>query len=272
MLRPLSAGELLDRAFNLYRNNFVLFAGIMLPPQILLFAGIVWTYYPLEHATSAYDLLAAFDGIIGRGILSTLSYSVSTALGQAAIMYAVSQLYVDRHPSIWESYKSATQRFWPVIGVGILVSIGICIGIVAIIIGAIIVYIFSVLAIPVVVLEKLEAIAALRRSITLVRGSVWRIALICVVFIAVSYAVKLLVGVPILGVLLAFPSARTATVSLLVQQVSIFITQVLTSPLLFIAISILYYDQRVRKEALDLMNLNATDLSVAKNNPAQFPE
>jgi hypothetical protein len=36
-LRPMSTGEILDRTFNLYRNNFVLLAGIaVLPPALLL--------------------------------------------------------------------------------------------------------------------------------------------------------------------------------------------------------------------------------------------
>jgi hypothetical protein len=35
-LRPLSLGELLDRAFLLYRRNFWLFAGIMVIPMCLM--------------------------------------------------------------------------------------------------------------------------------------------------------------------------------------------------------------------------------------------
>ena len=37
-LRPLSTGELLDRSFSLYRNNFMLFAGIGLLPPVLKLA------------------------------------------------------------------------------------------------------------------------------------------------------------------------------------------------------------------------------------------
>jgi hypothetical protein len=33
LLRPMSTGEILDRTFNLYRNNFVLLAGIAVLPQ-----------------------------------------------------------------------------------------------------------------------------------------------------------------------------------------------------------------------------------------------
>ena len=37
-LRPMSTGEILDRTFNLYRNNFVLFAGIAIVPPALMVA------------------------------------------------------------------------------------------------------------------------------------------------------------------------------------------------------------------------------------------
>ena len=41
-LRPMSTGEILDRTFNLYRNNFVLFAGIaVLPPALMLVVQLI---------------------------------------------------------------------------------------------------------------------------------------------------------------------------------------------------------------------------------------
>ena len=41
-LRPLSLGELLDRCFFLYRKNFLLFAGIVALPHLVLLA-FQWT-------------------------------------------------------------------------------------------------------------------------------------------------------------------------------------------------------------------------------------
>ncbi len=41
-LRPMSTSQLLDRTFHLYRNNFVLFAGIaILTPALKLIAQLV---------------------------------------------------------------------------------------------------------------------------------------------------------------------------------------------------------------------------------------
>lgn len=40
-LRPLSTGELLDRTFNLYRNNFMLFAGIAVLAALIFVAALV---------------------------------------------------------------------------------------------------------------------------------------------------------------------------------------------------------------------------------------
>src|SRR5271167_1996115 len=41
-LRPMSTGEILDRTFNLYRNNFALFAGIgVLPAALILIVQLI---------------------------------------------------------------------------------------------------------------------------------------------------------------------------------------------------------------------------------------
>src|SRR5215471_11262391 len=41
-LRPMTTGEILDRTFNLYRNNFILFAGIaVLPPALKLILDLI---------------------------------------------------------------------------------------------------------------------------------------------------------------------------------------------------------------------------------------
>src|SRR5262249_16845059 len=42
-LVPMNTGELLDRTFSLYRNNFLLFAGIMLFPSLFMFAAGLFT-------------------------------------------------------------------------------------------------------------------------------------------------------------------------------------------------------------------------------------
>ena len=55
VLRPLSTSELLDRTFHLYRNNFVVFAGIAALPQLVVLA-----------------LQLAFSGLIFAGALSSV--------------------------------------------------------------------------------------------------------------------------------------------------------------------------------------------------------
>ena len=63
VLRPLSTSELLDRTFHLYRNNFVVFAGIAALPQLVVLA-----------------LQLAFSGMIFAGGLSTIAVAMASGL------------------------------------------------------------------------------------------------------------------------------------------------------------------------------------------------
>ncbi|HKR96296.1 MAG TPA: hypothetical protein VJW55_13070, partial [Candidatus Angelobacter sp.] len=93
--------------------------------------------------------------------------------------------------------------------------------------------------------------SAFQRSWFLTKKSVWRIIL-----------VFLLTGVlgVILAVVLALPAEiytaavhnKGSIVGIVLQQIGSFIAGVLATPISVTAIAIIYYDQRVRKEAFDL--------------------
>src|ERR671924_134165 len=66
-LRPMSTGQVLDRTFNLYRRNFVLFFGIaMLPPALLMLMQLApLGALPLNRLGPAWGAGAAIAGGIG---------------------------------------------------------------------------------------------------------------------------------------------------------------------------------------------------------------
>ena len=115
--------------------------------------------------------------------------------------------------------------------------------------------IFAGLAVstPALVLERLEATQALRRSWALTRGSRLRV-------IGVLFVTALLISIPfvgVMGVAGAFSAGRTeTTVSLLMLSLSYVVSLVVT-PLFYCVLTLLYYDLRVRKEAFDLEVLAA---------------
>ncbi len=251
-LRPLSLGELLDSTFRLYRNNFVLFIGIVLPPQLVLLAAQFYTFFPLLDAKSAPDFLMALGGIAFRAIIAVSAYWMCFVLAQAATTHAVSELYLQRNANISNAYSRSLQRLWPLMGLASLILVCAAVGLSVFIIGSLFALAFSALAIPAMMTEGLGPIASIRRSVSLVKGRLARIALAFAVFVVLFWSIRLVVGVVALGLLLVFRSPRNADVTFLIQRVDEFIAQVLACPVLLIAITMIYYDQRVRKEALDL--------------------
>jgi len=271
-LRPLSTGELLDRTFSLYRSHFVLFAGIFALPHLSVFAfqcvGIA--FQPASAAAfSASGILTTLAWAFGTILLSLLV----SAASQAATVIAVSQVHLDRPASVGGSFSAVKNQIAGVIWLSLSVGLLVGLAFMALIIPGILLAIQWSLAVPAKVLENLGVGEAMSRSSELSKGNRGRIFVIWVLFIALSIGINLLLQWPI--ELAAGVSARGALRRVGVEWqvaslVATFISQCLVGPLTTIAFSLVYYDQRVRKEAFDLQLMMTTlDAPVLQGAPVQ---
>lgn len=130
-LRPLSLGELLDRTFTLYRNNFWLFVGIMAIPASF---GIPVNYLLLSFqgamlsAPGKPPQMPSPGLIIGAaaGYFAYLILVISVyAIAVAAVTHAVSEAYLGRGSTVRASYRSIEGKFWRLIGVVFNIAIRI---------------------------------------------------------------------------------------------------------------------------------------------------
>jgi hypothetical protein len=112
-LRPLTLGELLDRAFTLYRRHFRLFVSLMVIPSIFTMCFAIGSELLQAMARSKTSSLAAADPatiaayFIGGGILVLLifvGYMVAYALTLGATTIAVSEIYAGRDATIRSAY------------------------------------------------------------------------------------------------------------------------------------------------------------------------
>jgi hypothetical protein len=256
-LRPLSTGELLDKTFTLYRQNFPLFFGIAALPQIGLFI-LVTTMRGLEFATRGAQSMtgAATLGIVV--LVAALAYMVgalvATGITQAATTFAVSSLYLGEPATVKGAYARVKGMVW--LSVRVVFSVGFLVGlgfILFIIPGIIVLRRYS-LAVPAAVLEKIKTGQALERSRRLSEGSGGRVLLIYVLMLVLVYAVA--IGAAWLAALVFRTQlVQNSFTAKVINQFVSFLVGAAVGPVMTIAFSLLYYDQRVRKEAFDIEHM-----------------
>ena len=291
LLRPMSTGELMDRTFVLYRKNFRLFVGIasLGPVSYLLFQLLTIGSASLGQGTSRgmrpLSMASAGLGVVAAFLLLLVGWAIS----QAATVKAVASVHLGQSTTILEAYRSLRGRILRVIGVfvcmsllaglaamGAVVLLTIAIMIVkymsligpilgragqifAIVFGFITVIVVSIaammvwvryaLAIACCVVEDLKVRKSIRRSAALSKGSRFRVFLILVVFTLLAVVLGAVLGGLAGGLGVLIPNL---TVRLVLLYLAGFIVGLLTGPLASIALALVYYDERVRKEAFDL--------------------
>jgi cation transport ATPase len=123
------------------------------------------------------------------------------------------------------------------------------------------------LAVPAVVLENITASDALSRSSTLAKGSVGRV--IVVYFLAAVFAIimSLVLEAILSAGGLAFRHNGAAKAAW--NQVISTMTTILFGPISAIAITLVYYDQRIRREAFDISHMMSLMNKTGNNLEAQ---
>jgi len=255
VLRPLSTSELLDRTFHLYRNNFLVFAGIMAIPQLVVLAlqlgtaGLIW-----EHSVAGIGAAALLATIIA-GLAGYLAAEIS----HAATIMAVSNLHLDRPATIGSAFSSARSSMFRVIVMSIMILIAVSIALIFLVIPGIYLALAWSLAIPVTVLEG-GWLKSISRSKTLTKGSRWRILLIYLLIILLSFVVSMMLQFALLLSIRLFGVHDGTTLLAMtraMQSVGGFLSTSLVGPLATIALTLVYYDLRVRKEGFDLQLMMA---------------
>jgi len=267
-LRPMSLGEVLDRTFNLYKNNFWLFAGITaLPSLVLLLINVSFSAFEAAKAAGVHlpragtlPTAGMIAGAVGGAAISALLYLFLLGAAQAATVFAVSDLYLQRKPTLRDSYKRVGAKAFRVIVILVLSGFVVGVGFLCLIVPGIILLARTGLAVPVSMLEDSKSIRSIERSMALTKGNTLQVL---VIFLMVWVIASVIAG--IFQFPLAFYILNAARLHhpipfgiMLLQHLSAFVSQVLAAPIGTIAFSLMYYNLRVRKEAFDIQHLMAS--------------
>jgi hypothetical protein len=264
-LRPLSLGQILDETFNIYRNNFVLFITISAIPNAIVLVLQLGLDSTINANSGSGTILIALGGL--AAVFAAL---FATSLVTAATTLGVSDIYLETPTSASSCFSRVSDKVLPVLGVSIAVGFIILIGCILLIIPGIYWAGLYGLAVPAVVLENIAPGQGLKRSSTLASGSVGRVIVVYFLAAVLAFIMALVLKTILSTVGSAFASHGIAKAAW--DQVISTITTILFGPISAIAITLTYYDQRIRREAFDishmmsLMNKTAPDLEARGMN------
>jgi len=252
-LRPLTTGQLLDKTFQAYRQNFILFAGISALPNACLLVMQLCILAVVGSPGTNPVKAAVLTMIVG--IVTIFISLVVSSIATAATTFAVSDVYLDKKTSISACFARVKGKIGKVIYVSIEFGLRVGIGFVLLIIPGIYWAGKYGLAVPAVVLEDIKAKRAFPRSAELTKDAIGRILAIYfltwILVFAISAGLAAVLAVTAPGLTKAAGTMTSAVFQYLVSAV----VNTIITPIMAIALTLAYYDQRVRKEAFDLESM-----------------
>jgi hypothetical protein len=263
-LRPMTLGEVLDRTFSLYKKHFWLFVGIMsFPPLaalmiqiVMVLAGISAVGATSTHSMTPGEAGGFAAGVFGSAMLIVVVSFVMYGAAEAATVFAVSDLYLGRSTSIRGAYGSVRYRLLGALGTIFLTGLIVGVGFILLIVPGIILLARTSLAVPVAMLEDQYAGSAVNRSMELTKGFAWSmLGIFALTWIIHILAAAVLQYPFVFLTLMSIKSHSTPLLFVILQDIATFVTSALVGPILTIALSLMYYNLRVRKEAFDLQHL-----------------
>lgn len=284
-LRPLTLGDIFDGALATMRRN---------PESTIGLALIVLAIFLLPSiglGLAAQNLnLAAEDAMVVVALLPRLGSLLATLALSGLIIYVVSEAVLGDRAGIGQTWRAVRGRIPALIGVSLLslliygiAFVGLALVMTLLVValaqlGALMAIIGVLAAIPAalwlvarlalassaVVLEKCGPLAALGRSWALTRGSqAWRIAGILLLSWILVTIFSLVIATPLqFGALfgleqLGMDTDVAAVPSILVSEGISLLVESVATPFTAGVTALLYLDQRMRRESLDISLLQA---------------
>lgn len=286
-LRPLGVGDIVDRVFSMYRQRPLLFMALSAVPYLALFLVIGGMALALgtqlaplasffnQFGTTPVSpnliltpaLAAAFLTLVVVALVAVLVSVLFLSVQIGALVDAAAARYLGRETTVGASFRAGLRVAPKIIGTGLMLFLSLTVGwlvlffIVAVvnngivatlaILGGLIVTVFvfaSWLVAPIVAaIEPVGPLHAVRRSWWLSSGHRWRILGLQILLAVLQTVLSTLISFIFIA---AFIS--DAVVRVVLQNIVNVIATVLWAPIEWGTFTILYFDLRVRKEALDL--------------------
>ncbi|MFH8883938.1 hypothetical protein [Streptomyces californicus] len=311
-LRPLSLGEILDGSVSALRAHwrtalgfslgiavvtqiaFTLMQRYLLPKPTSVDPNATGTEALRQASDSARSTLVSMTPVVFLTMIGTLFTA-------AVVAVVVSRSVLGRSTTLSDTWAEVRPRLLPLSGLALLLplvivaAMAVCIGpglLMGSGAGAALALLGSLaacvlvpwlwvsfsLSAPALVLERQGVVAALRRSVKLVRGAWWRTFGVLVLSQLIIFLMSMIVSVPFAAIaLIADGTSLTELLEgggtasgwpfLIVTGIGDVIISTLVYPFFGGVTALLYVDQRIRREALDLDLARAAGLPGYGENP-----
>jgi hypothetical protein len=248
-LRPLGFGEILDGSFTLYRRHFSTLVLTALLPQIPVI--VIYLVQAVVASPSTESIM--LNGMLG---LLTFPFAIAAyGLSRGALVHEAACAFLDRPVSRAESFAVARKRFWAVLGTGLLAGIVTGFAYILFIVPGVLCAIMFFAQSQVAVLEDTAGPEAMTRSKELASGAWGRVMGIWSVLYLALYMPILAAGVAsamFLPKMMSGASPEAIQSGVYFFQAGAALVSAVVQPVILLGMTLLYYDRRVRTEALDL--------------------
>lgn len=231
-LRPLGFGEILDGAFALYRRNFTAFLLMSaLPLAPVLACQLLFAAGPVDD-TRAWRLLGFAGGFL-------------TVLATGALIRATADAYRGQKVDTRSALATARARYWTQLRAVVVARLVTMAGLFLFVVPGVIAAVNYFAVEQVTVLEDTTPSAARHRSSHLSQGAGGRILGMMVVLTVIAWLP--IISQVVFAEWLGRGDAESAAAAIAEQLLLI-----LALPLTTAAYTLLYFDRRIRADAMDL--------------------
>src|SRR4051794_11898041 len=255
-LRPLSVGEILDGAFTAIRRYPRTVLGLSAATAavqqllgLLVEASTGGFASPTATGLNALGTVSGVAGAVLNAVLATLLVGMLTLVIGDAVIGRKAPLR-----TLWERLRPL---MWRLLLAAFLAAVLPWLGLIALIVGGVLLWVALSFTTPALVLERLTVRQALRRSWRLTMASFWRVFGIRLLAWLIALVLGAILAIP--GALIAFGvsanSLGNGDVGLAAEmaiRVASFLANTITLPFTAGVTALLYIDCRMRTEALDV--------------------
>ncbi|MBS0333416.1 MAG: glycerophosphoryl diester phosphodiesterase membrane domain-containing protein, partial [Proteobacteria bacterium] len=157
--------------------------------------GVPYAVLNLAIGNPVTSFGAGFWAAYSRTLGGSFIVGLLSLILQATIIHAAASDLNGRPVSLVDSLRVGLYAFLPLLAIGILMGIAICVGIVLLIVPGVMLALAWCVAVPVYVVEKPNLMDVFGRSAALTRGNRWRILGLFVLFIVAVLVVEIVFGI-----------------------------------------------------------------------------